>query len=236
MGKVEPIFSFEIGGFDFIIGKAIIIQWAIILILGIGAYLLTRNLKREPTKKQVVLETLYTTVYDLVESNMGKEYISYLPYIGTLFVYLLFMNLTGLVGIEPSTSNLSVTCGLAVSTFLVINVNALKKNGVVGYTKAFFKPFILFLPLNLMERIIVPFSLAMRLFGNMVAGALLIELLYEGLFHIGNMVGLGEMGAIFGIGFPIVAHGFFDIFDGAIQMIVFTMITMINIKVTAEHH
>ena len=86
-------------------------QWGIILILGIAAFLLTRNLKRKPNKKQVVLETLYTTVENLVKSNMGESYISYIPYIGTLMIYLLVMNLSGLVGIEPPTAKLKCNIG-----------------------------------------------------------------------------------------------------------------------------
>lgn len=227
MEPVIPIFSFKIGSFSLVIGKAIIVQWGIILILGIVAFLLTRNLKKEPTKKQVVLEKLYTTVEDLVKSNMGESYLSYVPYIGTLIIYLLAMNLSGLVGIPPATENLSVTCGLAISTFVVINVNALRKNGILNYFKAFTKPYALMLPINIMERIIVPMSLALRLFGNMLAASLLVDLVYHGLQSIAWIAG---------IGLPIFVHGYFDIFDGTIQMLVFTMITMINIKVTAEHH
>lgn len=227
MEPVIPIFSFEIGSFSLIIGKAIIWQWVVILILGISAFLLTRNLKKQPTKKQVVLETLYTTVENLVKSNMGESYISYIPYIGTLMIYLLVMNLLGLVGIEPPTANISVTAGLAISTFIVINVTAIKRNGVLNYMKAFAQPYALMLPINIMERVIVPLSLALRLFGNMVAATLLVELLYSG---------LEQITFIAGIGLPIIAHGYFDLFDGVIQMIVFTMLTMINIKVTSEHN
>jgi len=227
LGPVIPIFSFKIGSFSLIVGKAIIWQWVVILILGIAAVLLTRNLKRNPNKKQVVLETLYTTVEDLVKSNMGESYISYIPYIGTLMVYLLVMNLLGLVGIEPPTANLSVTTGLAISTFIVINATAIKRNGVLKFIKGFAQPYAAMLPINIMERVIVPLSLALRLFGNMVAAALLVELLYHG---------LGQITFIAGIGLPIIAHGYFDLFDGVIQMIVFSMLTMINIKLTSEHN
>lgn len=227
MGPVIPIFSFKIGSFSLIIGKAIIWQWVVILILGIAAVLLTRNLKRNPNKKQVVLETLYTTVEGLVKSNMGESYMSYIPYIGTLMVYLLVMNLLGLVGIEPPTANLSVTTALAISTFVVINGTAIKRNGVLKFIKGFAQPYAAMLPINIMERVIVPLSLALRLFGNMVAAALLVELLYGA---------LAQITFIAGIGLPIIAHGYFDLFDGMIQTIVFTMLTMINIKLTSEHN
>lgn len=227
MEPVIPVFSFEIGGFSVNIVQAILVQWGIMLILGIGAFLLTRNLKRIPNKKQVALETLYTAVENLVKSNMGEGFVNYVPYIGTLMVYLLMMNFSGLVGIKPPTQNLSVTLGLGISTFIVINATAVKQNGVLKYMKGLVQPYAVMLPINLLERIVLPFSLALRLFGNMLAATLLVEMIYEALEHITFLAG---------IGLPIIAHGYFDLFDGAIQMLVFTMLTMINIKLTADHH
>ncbi|MEG0642038.1 MAG: F0F1 ATP synthase subunit A, partial [Clostridium sp.] len=86
-------------------------------------------LKRIPNKKQVVLETLYTTIEGLVKSNIGDSYIGYIPYVGTLVVYLLVLNLLGIVGIKPPTQNLSVALGLGLTSFVVINATALKRNG-----------------------------------------------------------------------------------------------------------
>lgn len=227
MEAVEPIFSFNIGGFTAIIGKQIIWQWIIMLILTVVAILLTRSLKKGPNKIQVLLESLYKSAENLVKSNMGEEYISYIPYIGTLMVFLVALNLTGLFGVKPPTANLAVTAGLAITTFVVINVNALVKNGLLGYLKGFVSPSPFMLPLNLMERIIIPVSLALRLFGNMVAAVIVIDLFYEFLTGLTTVAG---------IGLPIFLHGYFDVFDGLIQMLVFTMLTVINIKVTAEHH
>ncbi|PRR83152.1 F0F1 ATP synthase subunit A [Clostridium vincentii] len=227
MEPVIPIFSFEIGSFSLIIGKEIIWQWVVILILGISAFLLTRNLKKNPNKKQVVLETLYTTVENLVKSNMGEKFINYVPYIGTIIIYLLVMNLLGVLGIKPPTQNLSVTLALGVSTFFVINGTAVKKNGALKYMKGLAQPYAFMLPINILERVMLPFSLALRLFGNMLAATILVEMLYEFLESITWIAG---------IGLPIVGHIYFDMFDGGIQMLVFVMLTMINIKITAEHH
>jgi F-type H+-transporting ATPase subunit a len=224
---VVPIFSFKIGSFTFIIGREIIWQWIIMLILGVGAYLLTRNLNKKPNKVQVSLETLYKTVENLVKSNMDESYIGYLPYIGTLIIFLVALNLTGLVGIRPPTACLGVTAGLAITTFVVINVTAIKRSGFSGFLKGLASPSIFMLPLNLMERVVVPFSLALRLFGNMVAAVIITDLAYHALEGVTFIAG---------IGLPIILHGYFDLFDGMIQMLVFTMLTVINIKVTAEHH
>ena len=227
MMELKPIFEFNIGSFQVLITMEILWQWIVIAILGVSAFLLTRNLNsKKPSKKQVVLEMLFEFVEDLVKGNMGVDFLNFVPYIGTLMVYLCVLNLSGLIGIAPPTKCLGVTFGLGLSTFLVLNITALKRNGVKEYFKAFLKPFSLFLPINIMERIVLPCSLALRLFGNMLAGTILIDLVYEALE--------GFFWAS-GIGFPIILHGYFDVFDGLIQVLVFGYLTMANIKATAEH-
>jgi len=222
-----PIFKFNIGSFQVLITKEIVWQWIVIAILGVSAFLLTRNLNsKKPSKKQVVLEMLYEYVEDLVKGNMGKNFLDFVPYIGTLMIYLCVLNLSGLIGVAPPTKCLGVTFGLGLSTFLVLNITALKRNGIKGYLKAFVKPFSLFLPINIMERIVLPCSLALRLFGNMLAGTILIDLVYNA---------LQSFFWACGIGLPIILHGYFDVFDGLIQVLVFGYLTMANIKATAEH-
>lgn len=222
-----PIFSFDIGIFTVNINRDIIVQWGVIVILGLVSYILTRNLKLVPNKKQVVLESIYTYVEDLVINNIGERFASFIPYVGTLVIYLLCLNLTGLIGIAPPTANLSVTLGLGLTSFFVINFTAMRLNGPIGYAKGLGQPYLLMLPINLMERIILPISLALRLFGNMLAATMLIDMMYKA---------LGSISVIAELGLPIIAHGYFDLFDGTIQMLVFTMLTIINIKMTAEHH
>ncbi|ALB48228.2 F0F1 ATP synthase subunit A [Clostridium diolis] len=222
---VIPIFSPEIFGVTVDITAGIIIEWIIIAILGIGAFLLTKNLKLKPGKTQAALEKVYQAIRDFMVGTMGEEYESFLPYIGTLMIYLLILNLVGLLGFKPPTSDLSITASFAITTFLVVNLNAIRKNGILGFGKGLLHPFIPMLPLNIIERIILPMSLALRLFGNMVAAVILLELVYHGLSSI-------SIFAQFGI--PVILHAYFDLFDGLIQMIVFTMLTMINIKQIAE--
>jgi len=224
--SVKPIFSPEIFGITINITSSILIQWCVILILGIGAFLLTRNLKLKPNKTQSALEKLYQGIRDLQVGIMGEEYESFLPYIGTLMIYLLVLNLTGLVGVIPPTADLSVTVSLAFTSFLVVNLNAIKKHGIAAYGRGFMHPYAFMLPINIMERFVLLISLSLRLFGNMMAAVVLVELVYHALGSIGMLAQFGS---------PIIVHAYFDLFDGALQMIVFSMLTMINIKVIAEH-
>ena len=137
-------------------------------------------------------------------------------------VYLIFLNFMGLIGIKPPTQDLSVTVGLAITTFVTIHYTAIKRNGFGKYLIGYAHPFAFMTPINVMERVMLPVSLALRLFGNMLAATILVDLVYEALGH-------------FAIGIPIIVHGYFDLFDGTIQMLVFSMLTMIQIKLTAEH-
>ena len=220
-----PILSPEIFGYKIDITAGIIIEWAVILILGIAAYALTRNLKLKPTKTQAALEKIYQSLRDFIIGNMGEEYESFVPYIGTLMIYMLILNWMGAIGLKPPTSDVSITASFAIITFLVINVNAIRKNGLLGYGKGLIHPFALMLPLNILERVMLPLTLALRLFGNMFAAVILVDLVYTA---------LGSIAIIAQLGIPILVHGYFDLFDGVLQMVVFSMLTMINIKVVAE--
>lgn len=217
-----PVFTIPLGNFSLEITQSIIVQWAIIAILAILSFLLTKDLKKKPDKKQAALEKIYVTIESLMTSNMGESYRNFLPYIGSLMIYLLCLNLTGLIGVQPPTKDISVAFGLALSSFLAIHYNAIKRNGFGHYLKGYAQPFIFMAPINLMERVMLPVSLCLRLFGNMMAATVLVDLVYEA---------AGK----FAIGFPIILHGYFDLFDGTIQMVVFSMLTMIQIKLTADH-
>lgn len=218
----KPVFSIPIGSFHIDIIPEIICQWVIMLVIAMLCIWVTRNLKKVPGKKQTVAELFYKGMKNLTVSNMDSTYQGFIPIFGTLAVYLLLMNLTGLIGVKPATQNYSICLGLALCSFLLIHGNAIKRIGFGHYLLGYGKPFIPMLPINIMERAVLPVSLSLRLFGNLMAATVVLDLIY------------GAMGK-FAIGLPIVAHLYFDVFDGTLQMIVFLMLTLINIKVLPEH-
>lgn len=226
METLEPLWSFGIGPFTIDIAPEVVIQWAIILLITILAIWGTREMKLRPGKKQTVVEALYSTVKDVIVANMGEKFIDLIPFIGSLFIFLLFMNLTGLIGLPVPTKNFSVTVGLALITFYMVQYYSISRHGLKSYFKGYAYPLALITPINILERIMLPVSLALRLFGNILAATFLVELCYEA---------LGSIGFIAKLGIPIPLHAYFDIFDGGIQTIIFIMLTMINIKITAEH-
>ena len=227
MELTHPIFSFNIGKLVIDIKPEAIIQLVIVLLIGILAWWATKDLKRRPTgKKQVVVEYIYTTIQNVVNANMGEQYGDMIPFIETLAVFIVTMNLLGLVGITPVTNNFSVTLALGLISFVVIQGYTMKKIGIGHYFLGYGQPMLMMLPINVIERVMLPVSLSLRLFGNILAASFLVELVYES---------LDKIAWIAQIGLPVPLHAYFDIFDGCIQMVIFVMLTMINIKITVEH-
>lgn len=226
METLEPIWSFGLGSFTIEITPEVVIQWGIMLLITGLAIWSTKGMRVRPGKKQTVVETLYTTVKDAIVSNMGEEFTDMIPFIGSLFIFLLLMNFIGLIGLPVPTKNFSVTVGLALITFFMVQYYSISRHGLKSYFKGYTYPLALITPINILERIMLPVSLALRLFGNILAATFLVELCYEA---------LGNIGFIAKLGIPIPLHAYFDIFDGGIQTIIFIMLTMINIKITAEH-
>ena len=227
MELTHPIFSFNIGKLVIDIKPEAIIQLVLVLLIGILAWWATKDLKRRPTgKKQVVVEYIYTTIQNVVNANMGEQYGEMIPFIGTLAVFIVTMNLLGLVGITPVTNNFSVTLALGLISFVVIQGYTMKKIGIGHYFLGYGQPMLMMLPINVIERVMLPVSLSLRLFGNILAASFLVELVYES---------LDKIAWIAQIGLPVPLHAYFDIFDGCIQMVIFVMLTMINIKITVEH-
>ena len=227
MELTHPIFSFNIGKLVIDIKPEAIIQLVLVVLIGILAWWATKDLKRRPTgKKQVLVEYIYTTIQNVVNANMGEQYGDMIPFIGTLAVFIVTMNLLGLVGITPVTNNFSVTLALGLISFVVIQGYTMKKIGIGHYFLGYGQPMLMMLPINVIERVMLPVSLSLRLFGNILAASFLVELVYES---------LDKIAWIAQIGLPVPLHAYFDIFDGCIQMVIFVMLTMINIKITVEH-
>lgn len=223
----STLFYLRLFGFKIGISEAVVVQWAIILICLILSLIIKFNLKKVPDKKQSIIEMFVEVVNNLVESNMGEGTKVFVPFVGTLIIFLLIMNIAGLFGIEPPTKDFSVTLGLASISFIVIQAYAIKQRGLKEYFLGYARPLALLLPINIMERIMTPVSLSLRLFGNITAATIIMELIYIGLSK--TPFGIGQLAI------PVPLHFYFDVFDGGLQMLIFVMLTMINIKIIAEH-
>ena len=225
MNVFAPNFTVNIAGIKII--APIIYEWATMIFLIIASILLTRKMStRNPGKIQTLIEMLYSFLEGLVVDNVGEEYSNFIPVLGTMFMMLFILDTSGMLGFSEATSNLSVTAGFTIITFCIMHGNAIKKNGVKEYFKGYARPYVPMILLNLMELFILPLSLCLRLFGNMLAAAIVVGLVYSGLNSLNWACQLV---------IPIPVHLFFDAFDGIIQTIIFVMLTVMYMKLQAEH-
>lgn len=221
--NAHEVFEFSVSNHTFVVTMSVILQWVIMAVIMISVLLLTRNLGKIPSKKQTVIEMVVNLFNGLVCSTLGNEYKKkFVPFIGTLGIFIVLMNMTGLVGFAPSTRDINVTLTLALVAAFVINANAIVHNGVGGYLHSYFKPYPFMLPMNLIEKVTVPLSLCLRLFINMLVGVIFMELIYMAMGKLAFVV-------------PVPLHFFFDLFVAVIQTYVFIMLTIVFTKTATEH-
>jgi len=219
----KEVFEFHVFNQTVIVTMSVILQWIIMAVLIVSVLLLTRNLGKIPTKKQTVIEMIVNLFNGIVCSNLGNSYKRrFVPFIGTLGIFIVLMNMTGLVGFAPSTKDINVTLTLALVSAFVINANAIAHNGLGGYLHSYIKPYPFMLPMNLIEKFTVPLSLCLRLFINMLVGVIFMELIYMAMGHFAFIL-------------PVPMHFFFDLFVAVIQTYVFMMLTIVFTKTAVEH-
>jgi F-type H+-transporting ATPase subunit a len=201
--------------------------WAVIIAaaLSILALLSVRKLERYPKGLQAVAELIVENVYKFVGSTMGKRNLSFSPYIGTLFLFLLFGNALGLLGFRPVTADMNATFAMSAIVFILIQANAIRSGGLGHYFKHFAEPFPFMIPIKIMEEITFPISLSFRIFGNILAGVIIMELAMEGL-HSLSIHTLHLPLPLLQIALPLPLNAFFDMFEPILQAFVFTMLTM----------
>ncbi|MFO7815716.1 MAG: F0F1 ATP synthase subunit A [Halanaerobiales bacterium] len=197
----------------------LIVGWVSVILVIILAKYLTQNLKLRPEGKQNIAEFFITAVYDQIEPMIEGEGWKFLPFIATIFIYIGFSNLIGLVpGVPSPTADLNTTLGLALVVFLVSHFEGMREKGIWGYIKSFGQPVIFLLPLNVVGELAKPISHSFRLFGNIVGGGIIITLIYQ-----------AAPGLI-----PVPLHAWFDLFIGLIQALIFGMVAIAYIAVAKQ--
>ncbi len=185
------------------------------------------NPMEKPKGVVLFVETLIHMVDNYMSSIMPSKFAkNYYPYFAMMFVYLIFANLSGLIGFESPTSNYSITLAITLITFTLIQWNAFKKKGGLMYFKELVWP-----PTNLLGAVSPLISLSMRLFGNILSGSILMGLVYSFTGWLSIFI------LTFNFLGPIIApvlHAYFDVFAGCIQTLVFVTLSSILIAVEAE--
>jgi F-type H+-transporting ATPase subunit a len=162
------------------LNATIVTTWGLMLLLGIGAHLITRKLTSEviTSRWQAALEILITGISGQIKEVGLSVPERYLAFIGTLFVFIAAANLLTIVpGYVPPTSSLSTTVALALCVFVAVPVFGIGRGGWRRYLKSYLQPTVIMLPFNLISEVSRTLALAVRLFGNMMSGTMIIAIL-----------------------------------------------------------
>jgi F-type H+-transporting ATPase subunit a len=222
-----------------------------LIVLCVIFWIFTKKIKGftlVPGRLQAFLEIIVTALFDIVAGILGeKEARRYFPLLGSLFTFILMMNWMGLVPLmRAPTSSICVTFGLALCVFVVVQVTAFTRLGPLNYLYHLCnepKDAIgwclvpLFLPLHIMDEFIKPVSLSARLFGNILGEDILLGvMLMLGLLLSAGILGVVGLGGFAIVGVPFhLPFMFVSMLLGAVQALVFTMLSTLYISSTIPH-
>jgi F-type H+-transporting ATPase subunit a len=240
----NDIFTIHVFGYNIPISDSIIMMWLIMAVIILLAYIFTRNLKTVPTGKQNVVELIVETINNLIKGNIGHHWRPFAPYFGTILLFLVFANTVSLfsllptgeelykiTGIEffeklpefailPPTKDYNVTLAMALMTVFLILVSGIRFKGFKGWLKSFLYPTPIMLPFHILDYGTRTLSLSLRLFGNILAGFIILELLYAAPIPVKALIPVGS--------------AFFDIFDALLQAYIFVFLSSIYISEAVE--
>jgi len=219
MEELECRVAFEIPIFGGIpVPESCVMTWIIMAVLVLASIILVRRMKNVPKGSQCLVETFINWMDKFFLETLGHHGKKYLPFLETLLIYIGISNIVGIFGLRPPTKDFTVTVGLAIISIVLIQYCGIREKGVGGWLKSFKQPMALMLPMNILELVIKPLSLCMRLFGNVLGAFVVMEL-------IKIMVPVGV---------PLVFGLYFDIFDGFIQAYVFVFLTSLFMSEAME--
>jgi len=195
--------------------KQILHSWFIMLLLIVGGFLLTRKLKNVPGKGQNFVELIVGGLEDFTVGITGPEGKAFFPYIATIFLYILFSNLIGLVpGFYSPTADINTTASMAICTFILTHAIGIKYHGV-KYVKHFLGPIPLLAPFMLIIELIGHFarvlSLSIRLLGNIAGKEIVLGILFA-------------LAGLYLAPFPILCLG---VLVSLIQALVFALLSLV---------
>jgi F-type H+-transporting ATPase subunit a len=234
--QIPPVF-----GIDLTPTKHVIFMWIAAFLVLLTFYIIAKRYKKSLVPKRLAnfFEVIIVFVRDeIAEPTLGKAYTTFLPFLLTMFFFILFGNFLGLIPYSATfTSNIAVTATLAIISFVMIQLGGIKHNGFFGYFKGLVPHGIpvLLLPLMILVEVLglftKPFALAIRLFANMIAGHTVILALIGLIFFMGTIF-IAPVSVAFAIFIYLL-----EILVALIQAYIFTMLTalFIGMAVHQEH-
>jgi F-type H+-transporting ATPase subunit a len=164
----------------FVLNATLIYTWAVMLMLTVGSWLVTRNisLTHRRSRWQNALEVIVGGIRSQAREIGGDGADAYVPFVGTLFLFIALSNLLDVVpGWHAPTGSLSTTMALAISVAVAVPVLGIREQGVLGYLRHYLSPTVLMLPLHIISEFSRTLALAVRLFGNVMSGGMIVGIL-----------------------------------------------------------
>ena len=197
------------------LNATILFTWLVMVFLVVISCLVTRNLSANPkiSQWQSLLEIIVEGIANQIREVSQQEPQEYIGFIGTLFLFIAVSNTLAIVpGYQPPTGSLSTTAALALCVFVAVPLFGIMKRGVIGYLRNYIQPTVFMLPFNIIGEFSRTLALAVRLFGNIMSGTMLVGILLS----------------LVPLFFPIVMQALGLVF-GLIQAYVFAMLAMVYI-------
>ena len=197
-----------------VLNATIVFTWAVMALLVVGSRIVTHKLTSEKQLSgwQNLMEVLVTGMRDQIRDISRQDPGEYLPFVGTLFLFIAVCNILGVVpGFEPPTGSLSTTAALAACVFVAVPLYGIAQKGL-SYFGQYIKPSVFMLPFNIMGELSRTLALAVRLFGNVMSGSMLAAILL----------------AVAPLVFPILMQAL-GLLTGLIQAYIFAILAMVYI-------
>jgi F-type H+-transporting ATPase subunit a len=217
---IEATVLFYIGPLP--VTNTIFSAWLTMAVLVAASYLGTRQMKLIPSGLQNFLEYVVELLLGVCETTAGRKGRQFFPIVATAFLFILTSNWMGLLPgygdtpwLRSANSDLNITAAMALIVFFLVQGWAIKTRGPFGYLKEFVVPN----PLHLLSELSRPVSLALRLFGNIFAGEVLLVV----------------MAGLIPLAIPVVFFGL-EIFVGIVQALIFSMLTLVFLTIATAHH
>jgi len=202
------------------LNATIAFTWVVMLVLAVGSHLATRRLTAGPevSRFQSAVEALVLGMRDQIRAVSRQDPGIYLPFVGTLFLFIALSNLLAVVpGFRPPTGSLSTTTALALCVFFAVPLFGVSRQGLRGYLRHYVRPMWLMLPFNLIGELSRTVALAVRLYGNIMSGTVLIGLLLSLVPFV----------------FPVVMQAL-GLLTGMVQAYIFAVLSMVYIASAAS--
>jgi F-type H+-transporting ATPase subunit a len=202
------------------VNATLLFTWLVMLLLGAGSWLVTRRLSSGPriSRWQNLLEVVVQGMRDQIREVSRQEPGDYLPFVGTLFLFIGVSNLLAVVpGFRPPTGSLSTTTALAICVFVAVPLFGVAREGVGAYLRQYIRPTPLMLPFNVIGEISRTVALAVRLYGNIMSGTIIAGILLS-------------LAPFF---FPILMQ-LLGLVTGLIQAYIFAVLAMVYIASAAS--